>query len=296
MTTTKTQKPNNCEVHHKELNRLVKQFAFSNYVEMNNKIDSTFDLLYRQSITEDYYWQYCPLIVFQHYFEKEFEDFKSKKIDATESSFYIKQLNILFENTGKAKRETEKYIESLLITGNPDNYLAITNEVYCFKVERTDKNIETIYNTVFLNIDNNINIKSSNEKKIRYVIDHFLENNPTNEIPKTETGANSNNTTIEIPKTEPEVYFDFSDNSEIEKIVFLNQLGIIDLLRKKHLFSTSNNKLAEVISAFTGIKQGTAQGYINAIISKDINNKNYPLKEKHINTVTQKLLKMGCNE
>jgi len=94
-------------------------------------------------------------------------------------------------------------------------------------------------------------------------------------------------------KTKKEEFIDYSGNSAAEKIVFLNELGILDLLNKKAPFNTSTNKLAEVISAFTGINQSTAQSYLNPIFSKDVDKSKSPISEKNLKSVSEKLIKMG---
>ncbi len=97
----------------------------------------------------------------------------------------------------------------------------------------------------------------------------------------------------ETKNTEVEISIDYSKNNDAEKIVFLNQLGILEFLNRIQPFNTSTNKLAEVISAFTGIKQTTAQSYLNPIFSKDVDKSKSPLTEKNIKSVNEKLLKMG---
>lgn len=92
---------------------------------------------------------------------------------------------------------------------------------------------------------------------------------------------------------QPEIFLDYSDNTAAEKIVFLHELGILEFLMKKEPFNTSTNKLAEVISSFTGISQTTAQSYLNPIISNQFDAKNNPLTPKQTKTVTEKLIKMG---
>ena len=94
-------------------------------------------------------------------------------------------------------------------------------------------------------------------------------------------------------KEQPEIFLDYSDNTAAEKIVFLHELGILEFLMKKEPFNTSTNKLAEVVTAFTGIGLTTTQPYLNPIYSKQVDQKNNPLTEKNIKTVTEKLIKMG---
>lgn len=66
--------------------------------------------------------------------------------------------------------------------------------------------------------------------------------------------------------TPPQIDIDLSDMSRAEKIIFLNELGIIQFLKEKYVF-ISNNSLASIISGITGMNQKTAQSYINPIIN-----------------------------
>jgi hypothetical protein len=94
-------------------------------------------------------------------------------------------------------------------------------------------------------------------------------------------------------RQEPEVTIDYSNNSDAEKIIFLHELGILEYLRNRQPFNTSINKLAEVISAFTGINQTTAQSYLNPMFSKGVDKSKSPLSAKNLKSVTEKLMKMG---
>lgn len=132
------------------------------------------------------------------------------------------------------------------------------------------------------------------------IIDEEEDASLSTDIPNQSSLIPLNVTPIEVTfilKPEvPEFTVDYSDTKASEKIVFLHQLGIINYLRTKSPFNASTNKLAEVISAFTGIPQTTAQSYINPIISKDVIGKNNPLKEKCMTIVKQKLTNMGYQE
>jgi hypothetical protein len=103
-----------------------------------------------------------------------------------------------------------------------------------------------------------------------------------------------------FPKEEPEnenVNIDLSDNKGTEKIIMLNELGLLDFLREKQPFNVSINSLASAISGFTGIKQKTVQSYINPIFSKEVNQKNNPLNsEKTVSKINQKLISIGYNK
>jgi hypothetical protein len=91
---------------------------------------------------------------------------------------------------------------------------------------------------------------------------------------------------------EPEP-LDLSDNSVVQKIIYLNELGIIDLLRKEPSFATSVNNLATVISAITGAKAQTVQPVLNALINKT-NGKNDPYNTiSTVDKVKNHLINLG---
>jgi len=83
---------------------------------------------------------------------------------------------------------------------------------------------------------------------------------------------------------------DFSDTSAKEKIVFLNELKIIDFLKENSEFSTSTNRLATLLSAITGEKAKTLQSYLNPMVSKLTDQKNNPyINEKLVQKVKSKI-------
>lgn len=89
---------------------------------------------------------------------------------------------------------------------------------------------------------------------------------------------------------------DLSDSKGTEKIIMLQQLGILDFLKSKQPFIQSTNKLAEAISGFTGINSGTVQSYINPMNDNTTNQKNNPMtKPKTVSKVNQKLISIGYN-
>lgn len=101
-----------------------------------------------------------------------------------------------------------------------------------------------------------------------------------------------------FPKEETQNnYIDLSDSKGTEKIIMLNELGILDFLREKKPFNVSTNALASAISGLTGIEQKTVQSYINPIFSKDVNQKNNPLNSKKtVSKINQKLISIGYNK
>jgi len=87
---------------------------------------------------------------------------------------------------------------------------------------------------------------------------------------------------------------DFSNSKGTEKIVMLQQLGILDFLQTQQPFSQSTNKLAEAISGFTGEQASTIQSYINPMNDSRNDQKNNPMaKPKLVSKVNQKLISLG---
>ena len=80
---------------------------------------------------------------------------------------------------------------------------------------------------------------------------------------------------------------DFEDESVLtngkEKIIYLNELKILEYLRKEYpILRTSNNKLAALISKITGQKHSTIQSYINPILNSEgrVDQSNNPYNSK----------------
>jgi hypothetical protein len=93
---------------------------------------------------------------------------------------------------------------------------------------------------------------------------------------------------LNTPEPEP---LDLSDTSAVEKIIYLNELGIIDFLRTKPEFMGSTNLMATVLSAVTGEKVTTLQTSLNKLINEDTDDKNHPYKTtKTVEKVRQTLI------
>lgn len=87
---------------------------------------------------------------------------------------------------------------------------------------------------------------------------------------------------------------DFSELGITEKVIFLSRLGVLDFLKKIEPFSTSNNSLASVVSAFTGGKTSTIQPMINPMFSKQVDDSKNPMNSKKtVLKVDQKLISIG---
>lgn len=74
---------------------------------------------------------------------------------------------------------------------------------------------------------------------------------------------------------------DLSETTAVEKIIYLNELGIIDFLRTKKEFIGSTNLMATVLSAITDVKATTLQTSLNRLINKDTADKNHPYRTKN---------------
>lgn len=104
---------------------------------------------------------------------------------------------------------------------------------------------------------------------------------------KTSSNNNINNNNMNLET-------DLSDTNAVQKIIYLNELGILDLLKKQPCFATSVNNLATLISAITGEKQTTIQPYLNVLINKTGNENNNPYKTtKTVEKVKNQLINLG---
>lgn len=93
--------------------------------------------------------------------------------------------------------------------------------------------------------------------------------------------------------TEPEP-LDLSNTSAVEKIIYLNELGIIDFLRTKTKAGISNGGLASVLSSITGIKAETIKPSLNRLSNNDTNDNKHPYyKTKTVEKIKTFLIKLG---
>ena len=245
--------------------------------ELQNKVNTLelefkqlFDKLQNQSLKEFYFWDYCPFKVYEAYYIKRKELFLNEFVDANELDFIQKEIEDL-NNVGISAYKFEP--------NNTDiNYIKNLDQLrfYIFEI----KNFGRIIINKILSKATLQKVEYSHNRKIDFLINKQISfDNIKNEK--------------SISPDEEQNYLDYSDNKTPERIVFMHELGILEYLNKMPPFNTSINKLAEVLSAFTGIKQTTLQSYINPIFSKDVAKKNSPLTNKNIKTVNEKLIKMG---
>lgn len=226
------------------------------FLRLRKRFNEIFILLFNNSLLENYSWQFCPFIVYESFFEQRKLMFFQQHEDVTIKDFCSKEL---------LDFNASSFPKSLYMTPQMR-----------YKFNYNDTNYQ--FQLIILETEIHDKIYFSQRQRI-----DFLKNlmNGKHRL-----------SISEIEKV-PEIFFDFSDSSGAEKIVFLYELGVLDFLFKTLPFSTSINKLAQVISAFTGIKQTTAQSYLNPIFSIGVDQAKSPLSEKNIKSVTEKLMKMG---
>ncbi|MFV8361459.1 hypothetical protein [Flavobacterium sp. LS1P3] len=93
---------------------------------------------------------------------------------------------------------------------------------------------------------------------------------------------------LEQAESEPD---DLSDTNTVQKIIYLNELGIIDFLRTKPEFMGSVNLMATILSSVTGVKATTLQSSLNRLVNDDKEDKNHPYATKStVNKVRQTLI------
>jgi len=87
---------------------------------------------------------------------------------------------------------------------------------------------------------------------------------------------------------------DLSNLSAVKKVIYLKELGIIDLLQKQPCFYAVNN-LATVLSSITGEKPTTLQAILNPMINtKGTAQKNNPYNTiTNVNKVKKQLIELG---
>ena len=87
---------------------------------------------------------------------------------------------------------------------------------------------------------------------------------------------------------------DLSNSNAVEKIIYLNELGIIDFLRTKTKAGISNGGLASVLSGITGIKAETIKPSLNRLSNNDtIDNKHPYYTTKTVEKIKTFLIKLG---
>lgn len=93
------------------------------------------------------------------------------------------------------------------------------------------------------------------------------------------------------PESNLSELLDLSDTSAVKKIIYLNELGIIDFLRTKPEFTGSINLMAAFLSAITGTKTSTLQPSLNKLINDDKDDQRHPYRSQStVDEVRQTLI------
>ena len=153
-----------------------------------------------------------------------------------------------------------------------------------------------LFNDEFKSIENGYNelisIIKSDEQKTELEIDkfnklnncknciEFFENEIYNytefvdDILKQSENSKENTETPEI---------DFSGKDELkpkQKLIILNELGVIDFLNEKLKYKDNATHLAEILNTILGVNTETLKGYVNLLIRKDNTQSNSPYNSK----------------
>jgi hypothetical protein len=88
---------------------------------------------------------------------------------------------------------------------------------------------------------------------------------------------------------------DLSDSSGVEKIIYLNELGIIDLIRSNAKAGISNGGLASILSAITGINAQTIKPSLNRLDKKEtIFDTRHPYyKAENVDKIKKRIAELG---
>ena len=96
-----------------------------------------------------------------------------------------------------------------------------------------------------------------------------------------------------LAEKKEEILIDYSQSKLTEKIIALNEAGVLDFLRNKEPFNFSANRLAEFLSLCLGEQTESIQSYINPIINKSDQKKSPYNTPKTVEKVKLKLIQIG---
>lgn len=89
---------------------------------------------------------------------------------------------------------------------------------------------------------------------------------------------------------------DLSDTMSVDKIIYLQRLGIIDFLRAKQPFISVPDKVSQIVSAITGVNIDSVRPMLRPILNKDFEDRKNPLNSQlAVERVEKQLIKIGLN-
>ena len=90
-----------------------------------------------------------------------------------------------------------------------------------------------------------------------------------------------------------EILIDYDQSLLNEKIIALNEAGVLSFLKDKEPFNLSVNSLAEYLSLCLGEKTTSIQSYLNALLNNSDQTKSPYNSPKTVEKVKQKLIQIG---
>lgn len=213
---------------------------------------------YDQYYKTDYFFG-CSFDVYKKTYNKRLEDFKNEFIDTDEISFITDELDEGIYNY-KFKEFNLDYYDKEIISRHEKLKKQINNSLikrFEYLCQRAKENsFDLVYNK---------SLETYSLERIKQL--------------------------LEVKKQD--FLSDYSNSKLTEKIIALNEAGILDFLRNKEPFNFSVNSLAEFLSLCLGEKTTSIQSYINPIINKSDPSKSPYNTKKTVKVVKQKLIKIG---
>ena len=252
--------------------------------------------------TEQLYQNYIEDIIniqqsYQHDEEEMFAYMEHGQYDEWELS-QTKIIDESFRNEYDSLIATNTYFYGCPFAIYKDNYnerlqkfnnVFEDNDEYGFLESELNSEGITNFNYFKLNPQTKYNIEQSLRKRLIFIKQKF--NNLSFNLVLSEDKLTY---ALNDSKKTTEVEIDHEDSSIKERIVILNEIGIIDFLRSKEGVSVNANMISNLLSIVLKEKKVSIQPGINAIISNLEENNNYPLRNKELlKKVKSKLIQIG---
>lgn len=209
---------------------------------------------YFNFVNQDYFLG-CSFKVYQSNYASRLYNFKESYFDTAEIDFIKQELD-----TGIFKTKIDIFVTDKNVSKQIEFSLKRRFE-YLQSRARANS-----YNLIFNQIDNAI---SKKEKFSLELIEQPLE-----------------------PKKE-DVLIDYSDSTPKQKLIALNELGIIKFLRDTEPFNENISKMSEALSLITGIKADNLRSSITPMMQENNIQRNNPYNNKNnVSEVVKKLIEI----
>jgi hypothetical protein len=205
---------------------------------------------------------------------------------------YRNLLNTEFSLYTSYNFKNGNFDEDFYLENQVGDFLAALNKTYCTSdFNRLTENIESSLNKASELLEND---DTEFSKVVRKIVIDYVRSKFIDALTTKRQEISENNETLNANTSKNDLSIDLSDSKGTEKIIMLEQLGILDFLSTKEPFNISKNALASALSGITGIDQKTIQSYINPINNPSADQKNNPLlRTKTVDKVNQKLISIG---